>query len=92
MEKQKFTKKYKSITKEHIKDIKDVDRGVSSGVIYKLKNKEAIEEPLKKTAEVVIPKIKVDFPEFNIDITDVNIYHKPKSRYKYIDITIGLIS
>lgn len=87
-----YTTKYISITKTHLKDIKTVERNDNSGVVFRLKNKELIETCLVKTKETIIPKLLIDFPDFNIDITEINIYHLPKSRYKYIDITIGVLS
>jgi len=87
-----YTKKYIKKTHYHLIDIKKIERNPNnSGVVYRLNNKDLIETSLKAVKEVIIPKLLIDFEDLKIDITEVNIYHLAKSRYKYIDITIGVL-
>ena len=76
------------IVKGGLDDIPDNSKSGKIGIIYKLYNKQDVEQTTKIIEEGYLIKLHRDYHGMPFEIQEINIYHKPYSIYKWVTYII----
>ena len=78
-----------NIVKGGLNDIPDNSNSGKTGIAYKLFNKQDVEPFTNIVKEKVIPQMSERSFGIPFEIEEINIYHKPHSRYKWLIYIVG---